>query len=127
MKEKHLYEYAIIRVVPIVEREEFINVGVILFSKKAKFIRVYFAVNEAKLLSFSAELDVEQIKLNLQSLEKIALGAAHCGPIAALDVASRFRWLTAVRSSAIQTSRPHPGLCEDLEETAKRLFEELVL
>ena len=127
MKEKHLYEYAIIRVVPIVEREEFLNVGIILFSKKAKFIRVYYTVDEAKLLSFSADLDVEQIKLNVQSLEKIAMGAEHCGPIAALDVASRFRWLTAVRSSAIQTSRPHPGLCEDMEATAKRLFEELVL
>ncbi len=127
MKEKHLYEYAIIRVVPVVEREEFLNVGIILFSKRAKFIRVYYAVEESRLQAFSADLDIEQVKLNLQSLEKIAMGAAHCGPIAQLDVPSRFRWLTAVRSSAIQTSRPHPGLCDDLEETAKRLFEELVL
>lgn len=127
MKEKHLYEYAIIRVVPVVEREEFLNVGVILFSKRAKFIRVHYAVDEPRLQAFSADLDIEQVKLNLQSLEKIAMGAAHCGPIAQLDVPSRFRWLTAVRSSAIQTSRPHPGLCDDLEETAKRLFEELVL
>ncbi len=127
MKEKHLYEYAIIRVVPIVEREEFLNVGIILFSKKAKFIKVYYAINEERLQAFSGDLDLEQIKQNLQAFEKIAEGAKDGGSIAQLDIASRFRWLTAVRSSAIQTSRPHPGLCDDLEGTAKRLFEELVL
>ena len=63
----------------------------------------------------------------LESFEKIALGAANCGPIAQLDVPSRFRWLTAVRSSAIQTSRPHPGMTNDLEQTVNRLFTELVL
>jgi hypothetical protein len=127
MQEKHLYEYAIIRVLPIVEREEFLNVGVILFCKKEKFIKVHFTINKAKLGSFSEELDVDQIELNLQSFEKIAMGTEKCGLIGLLDVASRFRWLTAVRSSAIQTSRPHPGLCDDLEQTAQRLFEELVL
>jgi len=126
MQEKYLYEYAVIRVLPFVEREEFINVGIILFCKKEKYIRVLFTMNEAKLRSFSKDLDLEQIKLNLQSFEKIAMGAENCGPIAQLDVPSRFRWLTAVRSSAIQTSRPHPGLCNDLEQTAKRLFDELV-
>ena len=127
MKEKHLYEYAVIRVVPVVEREEFLNVGIILFCKKASFIRVHYAVNEARLQAFAGDLDLEQVKLNLQSLQKIAMGADKCGPIAELDVASRFRWLTAVRSSAIQTSRPHPGLSDDLEQTAARLFEELVV
>jgi hypothetical protein len=126
MQEKYLYEYAVIRVLPFVEREEFINVGIILFCKKEKYIRVLFAINDAKLRSFSKDLDLDQIKLNLQSFEKIAMGAKNCGPIAQLDVPSRFRWLTAVRSSAIQTSRPHPGLCNDLEQTAKRLFDELV-
>ena len=127
MEEKHLYEYAVIRVLPMVEREEFLNVGIILFCKKAKFIKVHYAINEAKLQAFSSDVDVEQIKLNLQSFEKIAAGAENCGPIALLDMPSRFRWLTALRSSAIQTSRPHPGLSNDLEQTASRLFEELVL
>ncbi len=127
MEEKHLYEYAVIRVLPMVEREEFLNVGIILFCKKAKFIKVHYAINEAKLQAFSSDVDVEQIKLNLQSFEKIAAGAENCGPIALLDMPSRFRWLTALRSSAIQTSRPHPGLSNDLEQTANRLFEELVL
>jgi hypothetical protein len=127
MQEKHLYEYAIIRVLPVVEREEFINVGIILFSKQAKFIKVLFALNEPKLRFFSKDLDLEQIHLNLASFTKTALGTENCGNIASLDIASRFRWLTAVRSSAIQTSRPHPGLCDDLEQTTQRLFEELVL
>jgi hypothetical protein len=127
MQEQHLYEYAVIRVLPVVEREEFLNVGIVLFCKKAKFIRVHFSLNEEKLAAFSKETDVQQVLANLQSFEKIAMGTEKCGPIALLDLPERFRWLTAVRSSAIQTSRPHPGLCKDLEQTAKRLFEELVL
>jgi hypothetical protein len=127
MQPKHLYEYAVIRVLPLVEREEFINVGIVLFCKQAKFIKVHFVLNEAKLNLFSKELDLEQIRKNLESFQKIAAGEKNCGPIAQMDLASRFRWLTAVRSSSVQTSRPHPGLCDDLEQTAQRLFEELVL
>lgn len=127
MQEKHLYEYAIIRVLPVVEREEFLNVGIILFSKKAKFIKVYYKVNESKLRVFCKDMDLEQVNLNLQSFAAIANGNNNAGAIALFDIASRFRWLTALRSSAIQTSRPHPGLSADLEQTSKRLFEELVL
>lgn len=127
MQDKYLYEYSVIRVVPLVEREEFINTGIIVFCKKEKFIAVHFKLNEEKLLLFCKDADIEQIKKNLLSFETIAKGNAEGGPIAAMDEASRFRWLTAVRSSVIQTSRPHPGLCTDLEQTAKRLFEELVL
>lgn len=127
MPEKHLYEYAVIRVLPAVEREEFLNVGIILFSKQAKFIQVHLHVNEKKLACFAGELDLDQLQMNLRAFEKIALGDKTGGPIAEMDLASRFRWLTAVRSSAIQTSRPHPGLCSDLDHTARRLFEELVL
>ncbi len=127
MQEKYLYEYAIIRVLPLVEREEFLNAGIILFCKKEKFIHVRYQLDETKMKLFSKDTDIEQIKKNLHSFEKIALGAEHCGPIARMDVPERFRWLTAVRSSVIQTSKTHPGLCNDLEQTAKRLFEELVL
>lgn len=112
---------------PLVEREEFINVGIILFCKQAKFIKVHFVINEEKLKFFSKELDIDQVRKNLESFQKIAAGEKNCGPIAQMDLASRFRWLTAVRSSSVQTSRPHPGLCNDLEQTAQRLFEELVL
>jgi hypothetical protein len=127
MQEKHLYEYAVIRVVPRVEREEFLNVGIILFCKKAKFIKVLCSMNEAKLQLFSADLDLEQLHLNLQAFEKVAHGEKTGGPIGQFDIPSRFRWLTAIRSSAIQTSRPHPGFCDDLDQTAQRLLEELVL
>jgi len=127
MQEKHLYEYAVIRILPKVEREEFLNAGIVLFCKKEKFIKVYFAIDEPKLRLFSKDLDIDQIRTNLHSFEKIALGTENCGPIAQMDLPSRFRWLTAVRSSVIQTSRPHPGLCNDLQITAQRLFEELVL
>lgn len=127
MQDKHLYEYAVIRVLPRVEREEFLNVGIILFSKSAKYINVRYAINEAKLRLFSDELDLEQLQQNLESFQKIALGAKNGGPIAQLDIPSRFRWLTAVRSSVIQTSRPHPGFCNNLDVTIERLFTELVL
>lgn len=127
MQEKHLYEYSVIRVLPAVEREEFVNVGIIMFCKKAKFIKVLFTLNEKRLDYFSNDLDVDQLKLNLLSFEKIAVGDKSGGKIAEMDLPSRFRWLTAVRSSVIQTSRPHPGMSVDLEKTAQRLFEDLVL
>jgi hypothetical protein len=127
MQEKNLYEYAVIRVVPRVEREEFLNVGIILFCKKARFIKVLYSINESKLQLFSGDLDPEQLHLNLEAFGKVGHGVKSGGPIAQFDIPSRFRWLTAIRSSAIQTSRPHPGLCDDLEQTAQRLFEEMVL
>jgi len=83
-------------------------------------------LNEEKLSCLSADADPEQVRLNLRSFERIALGTPDGGPIALFDAPSRFRWLTAVRSSSIQTSRPHPGYCDDLEGTAERLFAELV-
>ena len=127
MQDRHLYEYATIRVVPRVEREEFLNVGVVLFCKKEKYLQVRFKLDSEKLLMLYRDLDLEQLEQNLRSFEKICLGLKDGGPIALMDIPSRFRWLTAVRSSVIQTSRPHPGLCEDLEKTLHRLFTELVL
>lgn len=127
MQEKHLYEYAVIRVVPRVEREEFINAGVVVFCKRQRFIKVLFTINEAKLTMLSPEADVDQIKLNLESFEKVARGAKDGGPIARLEIPERFRWLTAVRSSVIQTSRPHPGMCDDMEFRTQKLFEDYVL
>lgn len=127
MQDSYLYEYAVIRVVPRVEREEFLNIGIIMFCKKAKFIKVLFHVNEARIQALSADFDIDQLKCNLTALEKITKGVKDGGPIAEFDIPERFRWLTAIRSSAIQTSRPHPGMCADLEKTIQRLFEELVL
>lgn len=127
MQGKHLYEYAVIRVVPKVEREEFINVGVILFSKQAKYLRVVYELDEHKLNLFSSELDRDSLFANLQVFGKICSGIREGGPIASLDIAERFRWLTAVRSTCIQTSRPHLGYSCNLDDTLECLFRELVL
>ena len=127
MQDKHLYEYAVIRIVPRVEREEFLNAGIILYCKRPKFIKVLYTINEAKLKAISPELDIDQISQNLASFERIARGAKDGGPIAQMEPAERFRWLTAIRSSVIQTSRPHPGLCSDMEGKTQKLFEEMVL
>ncbi|HEY0977710.1 MAG TPA: DUF3037 domain-containing protein [Flavobacteriales bacterium] len=127
MQGRHLYEYAVIRVLPVPEREEFVNVGVIVLCKSADRIQVRTLLNEERVLAFDREADLEPVRANLRSLERIASGDPQGGPIARLDAPSRFRWLTAVRSSAIQTSRPHPGTCTDLDEVAERLFRELVL
>ena len=127
MQNKILYEYAVIRIFPKVEREEFINAGILIFSKSAKKLLIKTHFNEQKFRAFESELDEEQIKQNLRSFELIATCDKNGGPIAQMDMPSRFRWLTAVRSSSIQTSRPHPGFSDDLEKTLERLFEELVL
>jgi len=127
MQDKILYEYAVIRVFPKVEREEFINAGILIYSKHAKKLLVKTYFNEKKFHAFETELDEEQVRLNLKSFELIAMADPNGGPIAKMDMPSRFRWMTAVRSSCIQTSRPHPGFADDLEETLERLFEELVL
>lgn len=127
MPENYLYEYAVIRVVPKVEREEFFNVGIILFSKQARFIKMRYRIDEEKLRVFPAELDKETLARSLQAFGEICNGRSEGGPIASLDIPERFRWLTAVRSSCLQTSRPHPGFSTDLDATLDALFEELVL
>jgi hypothetical protein len=125
--QQHVYEYAVIRVVPQVEREEFLNVGVILFCKSLNFVQMKYQLDVERLRIFSPSADAFQIEQNLQSFEKIAQGDTGGGPIAKEDTASRFRWLTAVRSSVIQTSRPHPGLCGEPLNVLDKLFDELVL
>ncbi len=127
MHGKHLYEYAVIRVVPVLERGEFLNVGVIAFSKRTGYIGVRLGLNEDRLRAFHCEVDLEQLVQNLDSFQLIAQGDPAGGPIAQWGPAERFRWLTAVRSTALQTSRTHAGLCDNLEATTERLYRELVL
>lgn len=127
MQEKHLYEYAVIRVLPKVEREEFINVGVILFCKREKYLKLRYTINENKLAAFSNEIDIDFLKENLNSLDKICQGKSEGGNVALFEIPERFRWITAVKSSCLQTSRPHPGFSENLDQTLNQLFEELVL
>lgn len=127
MQDKVVYEYAVIRVVPKVEREEFINIGLILFSKRKRYIKFDYHIPEEKIRSFCNEFDLNQLKENLESFAKICLGAKDGGPIAALEADEKFRWITAVKSSSIQSSRPHPGLSADLDATFDKLYKELVL
>lgn len=126
MQEDKIYEYAVIRLVPKVEREEFFNIGLVMFSKKEKFIRVEFYLCPDKFKLMHSKLDYDDIIQNLESFQKIASGDKGGGPIALLDIPERFRWLTAVRSAVVQTSRPHPGKSKDLNITFGKLFEELV-
>ncbi|MDL2230617.1 DUF3037 domain-containing protein [Alistipes sp. OttesenSCG-928-L06] len=127
MQGKQLYDYAVIRVVPRVEREEFVNVGLIMFSKRARFLKVRLWVDEEKLRIFPSEMDMQCLRDSLGAFEKICSGRPEGGPVAALDVPDRFRWLTAVRSASVQTSRPHAGFADDLDTEFDRLFGELVL
>lgn len=126
MQEDKIYEYAIIRLVPKVEREEFFNIGLVMFSKREKFIRVEFYLCPDKFKLIRSKLDYDDIIKNLESFKNIAEGKKDGGPIAMLEIPDRFRWLTAVRSAVVQTSRPHPGKSADLEKTFGKLFEELV-
>ncbi len=127
MQEDKIYEYAVIRLVPKVEREEFFNIGLVMFSKKEKYIRVEYYLCPDKFRLMHSKLDYEDIIQNLESFQKIANGEKDGGPIAQLEIPERFRWLTAVRSSVVQTSRPHPGKSKDLDKTFEKLFKELIL
>ena len=127
MQENQLFEYAIIRIVPRVEREEFLNVGVILYCPKQKFLKAKFHLNEKRITHFCDQLDMNEIEEHLKTFELISEGAKDAGPIAQLPIAERFRWLTATRSTIIQTSKVHPGFCDDPEKTLNKLFDQLVL
>lgn len=127
MQEKHLFEYAVIRIVPRVEREEFINVGVVVYCARQKFLKVLFLLNKGKLNMLCDELDIAVLEENLHAFKRICAGGNEAGTIGKLDIASRFRWLTATRSTVLQTSRAHAGLCTNAEETLHGLYQKLVL
>ncbi|MFN0289763.1 DUF3037 domain-containing protein [Pedobacter helvus] len=127
MQDRHLFEYAVIRVMPRVEREEFINVGVIMYCAKLKYLNAAFKVFPERLKALNCELETEIIEENLNAIVNICKGGKTAGPIGELDLASRFRWLTATRSTVVQCSKVHPGFCIDAEETLNKLMQELVL
>lgn len=127
MQEKHLFEYAIIRVMPKVEREEFLNAGVILYCKQQKFLQAAITLNEDRLRAFSPDADIDEVKAYLNAFECICKGGKQAGPIGQLDLASRFRWLTATRSTVVQSGKVHPGFCDDPVKALTRLHEQLVL
>ncbi|QIP11358.1 DUF3037 domain-containing protein [Spirosoma aureum] len=123
----HVYEYAVIRVMPRVDRDEFLNVGVILYCRGQGFLQTMFELNGERLRAFSTELDLQELDERLRAFQRICAGRAEGGTIGNLPIAERFRWLTATRSTVVQTSPVHPGLCADAAETLARLFAQQVL
>tara|TARA_R110002049_G_scaffold294590_1_gene481287 strand:+ start:250 stop:633 length:384 start_codon:yes stop_codon:yes gene_type:complete len=127
MQDKVTFEYAIIRIVPKVEREEFFNVGVILFSKRNKFLGIKYHIDEAKLKAFSSDIDVPIFMEYLNAWKLICEGGKLAGKIGELELSDRFRWLAANRSTLIQSSKTHPGLTNDPEKTLHEIFTKYVL
>ena len=123
----HVFEYAVLRVVPRVEREEFMNVGVIVYCRALGFLETRCALSEARLRAFAPDLDQAEIAARLHAFERICQGRATGGFIGQLPIAERFRWLTATRSTVVQCSPVHPGRCLDAGKTLTRLFAQLVL
>lgn len=126
MQDRDLFEYAVIRLVPRVEREEFVNIGVVLYCRKQRFLAMRYELDAARLLALYNALDLELIGKSMEAFEAICTGRTSESPIAALDPAERFRWLTANRSSIVQVSPVHPGRCLDAHETLEKLFTDLV-
>ena len=126
MQEKNLYEYAVIRIMPRVEREEFLNVGVVLYCAGKKFLQAKYMLGTERVTSFCHTCDVEEIETYLKAFAQIAEGENDAGPISKLPPAARFRWLTATRSTVVQTSKVHPGMCIDPTLMLQKLFNDLV-
>ena len=120
------YSYAIVRVVPRVERGEFLNVGVILFAREQQSCRASIELDIARLLSLAPGIDLATVERHLGTLLAICEGRPEGGPIAALQAPERFYWLVAPRSTMIQTSPVHAGQCEDLAHALEGLLDEFV-
>ena len=122
---RHLYEYAVVQFSPSVERGEKLNVGLVMMCKRRRWVKAQILLDARLLGLFAPEWDLEVLESQLSSFEQVAAGKGD-SPIAALEAHERFRWLTAVRSACVSTTRPHPGHTSDLETTFARLFQELV-
>ena len=110
---RNAFQYAIVRVLPRVERGESLNVGVVLLCRQAGFLGARIALDEKRLAAFAPDLDPASIRPHLDAIERIAAGDPTAGPIAALGQAERFHWLVAPSSTIIQPSEVHAGLCDD--------------
>ena len=126
MPERFPFDYAIIRVVPQVDREEFINVGVILSCPARQFLEARVELDPARLLAFAPSLDPEQVERYLEAILITCSGGAGSGPIGRMPQRARFHWLVAPRSTIIQTSPVHSGLTADPEATLDCLLEKMV-
>ena len=115
------FDYAILRVVPRVDREEFINAGVVIFCLEKKYLDARIALNEDRLRALWPEVDVELVREHLDAVPRICKGDPAAGPIAQLSQRERFHWLTSPRSTIIQPSAVHTGVCESTDGILDRL------
>ena len=120
------YDYAVVRVVPDVARGEFFNAGIILFARTHGALLARTWLDEARLSALAPDADVSAIRAHLRSIERICAGGAEAGPHGALSPSERFLWLVAPRSTVIQVSPVHSGLCDDPAAEADRLFARFV-
>lgn len=116
------YDYAIVRMVPRVERDEFINAGIILFCRTRRYLAGRIELDEQRLLALAPLVDMEEVRHHLQVIPRVCAGDASAGPIALLSLAERFHWLVAPRSTVIQTSPVHSGLCADPDAALEHLL-----
>ena len=126
MRDLVTYDYAIVRVVPKVERAEFVNVGVILSCPARDVLLAKIEVDERRLMALDPTLDLESVRTHLAAIPKICAGGEQAGPIGRLSPRERFYWLVAPRSTIIQTSPTHTGSACDLEAVVERLLQTMV-
>ena len=123
---EHPFQYAVIRVVPRVERGECLNAGVVLLCRPKRFLAARVALDEGRLRALAADVDPATIEAHLAAIERVAAGDAAAGPIARFGQGERFHWLVAPSSTVIQPSEVHTGLCEDPAAELDHLFDRLV-
>src|SRR5215471_3347856 len=126
MRDRCIYDYAIFRVVPRVEREEFVNVGVIVSCPAKGFLEARIEVDERRVLALDPGLDVQSIRAHLSTIPAICLGGEGAGPIGLLSQRERFHWLVSPRSTTIQVSSVHTGQCKDPKEALEQLLKTMV-
>ncbi|HYZ87549.1 MAG TPA: DUF3037 domain-containing protein [Bryobacteraceae bacterium] len=127
MPAQHLFDYAVFRLVPRVEREEFLNAGVVLFCPERDYLGARTYVDERKLLALWPEVDLACVKSRLIAVTNVAAGNSEAGPLGQLNRRQRFHWLVSPRSTILQVSPVHTGLCIDPASTLEDLFRQLVL
>ena len=126
MPDKFRYDYAVVRVVPKVDREEFINAGVILSCPDLSFLEARIKLNESRLLALDPNVDVDLVRNHLAAIPTICRGGGDAGTIGELPQRQRFHWLVAPRSTVIQTSPVHTGRCHDPAAALERLVSTMV-
>lgn len=122
MSARHAFDYAILQVVPRVDRDERLNVGVILFCPAAAFLGCRISVDPGRLRAVAPQLDLHAVARQLDAIRAVCSGNPDAGPIARLSPSERFHWLSAPRSTVVQPSAAHAGLCDDPAAALDRLF-----